>query len=71
MSEDWKDQLKHVYKNLQQDQKNKKGLQSKFDKTVGYKNKTVLPIWLVIILLAIISYFLILYYLHYRKIYKF
>ena len=40
MSEDWKDQLKHVYKNLQQDQKNKKGLQSKFDKTVGYKNKT-------------------------------
>ena len=39
MSPDWKDQLKHVYKNLQQDQKNKKGLQSKFDKVVGYKNK--------------------------------
>ena len=39
MSADWKDQLKHVYKNLQQDQKNKKGFQSKFDKTVGYKNK--------------------------------
>ena len=39
MSPDWKDQLKHLYKNLQQDQKNKKGFQSKFDKTVGYKNK--------------------------------
>ena len=39
MSADWKDQLKHVYKNLQQDQKNKKRFQSKFDKTVGYKNK--------------------------------
>ena len=39
MSPDWKDQLKHVYKNLQQDQKNKKGLQSKFDKVVGYKKK--------------------------------
>ena len=36
---DWKDQLKEVYKNLQQDQKNKKGFQSKFDKVVGYKNK--------------------------------
>ena len=39
MSADWKDQLKHVYKNLQQDQKNKKGFQSKFDKVRGYKNK--------------------------------
>jgi len=39
MSPDWKDQLKHVYKNLQQDQKNKKGFQSKFDKVRGYKNK--------------------------------
>jgi len=39
MSPDWKDQLKHVYKNLQQDKKNKKGLQSKFDSVVGYKNK--------------------------------
>ena len=36
---DWKDQLKEVYRNLQQDQKNKKGFQSKFDKVVGYKNK--------------------------------
>ena len=39
MSPDWKDQLKHLYKNLQQDQKNKKGFQSKFDKVRGYKNK--------------------------------
>ena len=36
---DWKDQLKEVYKNLQQDQKNKKGFQSKFDRVVGYKKK--------------------------------
>ena len=35
----WKDQLKDLYKNLQQDQKNKKGVQSKFDKVIGYKNK--------------------------------
>jgi len=39
MSTDWKDHLKHAYKNLQQDQKNKKGFQSKFDKVRGYKNK--------------------------------
>ena len=39
MSPDWKDHLKHLYKNLQEDQKNKKGLQSKFDKVRGYKNK--------------------------------
>lgn len=30
---------------------------------VGYKNKTVIPIWLVSIALAIISYTIILYYL--------
>ena len=36
----WKDQLKDLYKNLQQDQKNKKGVQSKFDKVIGYKNKS-------------------------------
>jgi hypothetical protein len=35
---------------------------------IGYKKKTVLPIWLVVIILAIISYFIILYYLNYRKI---
>ena len=39
MSADWKDQLKHFYKNLQQDQKNKKGFQSKFENVVGYKKK--------------------------------
>ena len=39
MSAAWKDQLKHVYKNLQQDQKNKKGFQSKFQNVVGYKKK--------------------------------
>ena len=30
---------------------------------VGYKNKTVVPIWLVSIALAIISYTIVLYYL--------
>jgi len=30
---------------------------------VGYKNKTVIPIWLVSIAMAIISYTIILYYL--------
>jgi len=39
MSPDWKDHLKHLYKNLQQDQKNKKGFQSKFQNVVGYKKK--------------------------------
>jgi len=36
---DWKDQLNVAYKNLQQNQKNKKGFQSKFSKVVGYKKK--------------------------------
>ena len=35
---------------------------------VGYKNKTVLPIWLVAITLAILSYLTILYYLIYPRI---
>lgn len=35
---------------------------------IGYKNKTVLPIWIVIILLAIISYFFTLYYLNSYRI---
>ena len=30
---------------------------------VGYKNKTILPIWLAAILLAILSYIFILYYI--------
>jgi hypothetical protein len=32
---------------------------------VGYKNKTILPIWLFAIVLAILSYVGILYYLEY------
>jgi hypothetical protein len=35
---------------------------------VGYKNKTVLPVWLMAITLAILSYLLILYYLVYPRI---
>lgn len=41
---------------------NKNGTMKEFG--IGYKNKTVLPIWMVIILLAIISYFFTLYYLN-------
>ena len=35
---------------------------------VGYKNKTVVPVWLMTITLAILSYLLILYYLVYPRI---
>ena len=35
---------------------------------VGYKNKTVIPVWLAAIALAIISYLSILYYLIYPRI---
>lgn len=35
---------------------------------LGYKNKTVVPIWLIVILLAIISYLLVLYYLNLNKL---
>lgn len=35
---------------------------------VGYKNKTVIPVWLLAITLAIISYLGILYYLVYPRI---
>ncbi len=31
---------------------------------VGYKKTTILPLWLTSILLAIISYFIVLYFLH-------
>jgi hypothetical protein len=31
---------------------------------VGYKNTTILPLWLVSIIFAIISYFIVLYSLH-------
>lgn len=30
---------------------------------LGYKNKTVVPIWLVVIILAILAYFSVLYFL--------
>lgn len=33
---------------------------------VGYKNTTIIPLWLISILFAIISYFLVLYILHIR-----
>ena len=33
---------------------------------VGYKNTTILPLWLVSILLSIISYFIVLYLIHLR-----
>lgn len=33
---------------------------------IGYKNTTILPLWLVSILLAIISYFIVLYSIHLR-----
>jgi len=35
---------------------------------VGYKNKTILPVWLLSILLGILSYLFVLYYLAYPKI---
>jgi hypothetical protein len=34
---------------------------------LGYKNKTILPIWLIIIILAIISYLFVLYYINFSK----
>ena len=33
---------------------------------VGYKHTTILPLWLVSILLAIISYFIVIYLIHIR-----
>lgn len=33
---------------------------------VGYKNTTILPLWLISIILAIISYFIVLYSFHLR-----
>jgi hypothetical protein len=35
---------------------------------VGYRKKTVLPLWLISIVLAILSYFSILYYVTYNRI---
>ena len=36
---------------------------------VGYRNKTIVPIWLYSIILGILSYLLILYYISSSKIY--
>jgi hypothetical protein len=35
---------------------------------VGYKKKTVLPIWLIVIFLAVISYLAVLYYIMFPKL---
>ena len=35
---------------------------------LGYKNKTVLPIWLIIIFIAILSYLAVLYYINFNKL---
>jgi hypothetical protein len=35
---------------------------------VGYKNKTILPVWLLSIILGILCYLFVLYYLAYPKI---
>jgi len=35
---------------------------------IGYKNKTIMPIWLFSIILGIFSYLFVLYYLAYPKI---
>ena len=34
---------------------------------LGYKNKTICPIWLVIIILGILSYLAVLYYANFKK----
>ena len=35
---------------------------------MGYRNKTILPMWLIVIVLSILSYLIVLYYLAYPKI---
>ena len=35
---------------------------------IGYRKKTVLPLWIISIVLAILSYFSILYYVTYKRI---
>jgi hypothetical protein len=35
---------------------------------VGYKNKTILPVWLLSIILGILSYLFVLYYLAYPRL---
>ena len=36
---------------------------------IGYKNKTILPIWLLSLLLGIVSYLAVLYYVNANKIF--
>ena len=36
---------------------------------VGYKNKTILPIWLLSIILGILSYLFVMYYVAYPKLF--
>ena len=36
---------------------------------IGYKNKTILPIWLLSLLLGILCYLFVLYYLVYPRLY--
>lgn len=34
---------------------------------IGYKNKTILPLWLCVIILSIISYLAVLFYINFKK----
>jgi hypothetical protein len=34
---------------------------------IGYKNKTIVPLWLTVIILAIISYLIILCYINFKR----
>jgi hypothetical protein len=36
---------------------------------VGYKNKTILPIWLLSLILGILSYLFVMYYVAYPKLF--
>lgn len=36
---------------------------------IGYKNKTILPIWLLSIILGILSYLIVMYYVTYPKLF--
>jgi len=38
---------------------------------IGYKNKTILPIWLLSIILGILCYVFVLYYITYSKLFIF
>lgn len=35
---------------------------------LGYKNKTICPIWLIILILGIMSYFFVLYFINFNKL---